>query len=60
MEDKVKLFYCNEMLVGFENGIFFVLILYEIKNIDVFEKEVFGFVVYIVCFKLKDFDSVLE
>lgn len=60
MEGKGKLFYCSEMLKGFENGMFFVFMFYEIENIDVFEWEVFGLVVYIVCFKLKEFDNVFE
>ncbi len=60
MEDKAKLLYRNEMPAGFENGTFFAPTLYEIKNIDVLEKEVFGPVVHIVRFKSKDLDSVLE
>jgi len=60
MEGKGKLLYRSEMPKGFENGTFFAPTLYEIENIDVLEREVFGPVVHIVRFKAKELDNVLE
>ena len=60
MEGKGKLLYRSEMPKGFENGTFFAPTLYEIENIDVLEREVFGPVVHIVRFKSKELDNVLE
>lgn len=60
MEGKGKLLYRNELPEGTENGTFFPPTLYQIDNLDVLEKEVFGPVVHLVRFKSKELDNVLE
>ena len=60
MEDKGTLLYRNEMPAGAEKGTFFAPTLYQIDNIQVLEKEVFGPVVHIIRFKSKELDNVLE
>jgi RHH-type proline utilization regulon transcriptional repressor/proline dehydrogenase/delta 1-pyrroline-5-carboxylate dehydrogenase len=60
MEGKGKLLYRNELPKGTENGTFFPPTLYQIDNLDVLEKEVFGPVVHLVRFKSKELDNVLE
>ena len=60
MEGKGKLLYRNDLPEGTENGTFFPPTLYQIDNLDVLEKEVFGPVVHLVRFKSKELDNVLE
>lgn len=43
-----------------EKGYFFPPTLYQIDNLSVLEKEVFGPCVHVVRYKAKDFDNVLE
>ena len=60
MEGKAKILHRNDIPAGVENGTYFAPTLYEIDNIDVLEKEVFGPVVHMVRFKSKNLDNVLE
>jgi RHH-type proline utilization regulon transcriptional repressor/proline dehydrogenase/delta 1-pyrroline-5-carboxylate dehydrogenase len=58
MEGKAKLIYKCEM--PSENGTFFAPHLFEIENIDVLEREVFGPCVHIIRFKGKNIDKVID
>ncbi|MCU7552997.1 bifunctional proline dehydrogenase/L-glutamate gamma-semialdehyde dehydrogenase PutA [Alteromonas sp. ASW11-19] len=59
MEGKGKLLYRADLPETANNGTYFPPTLYEIDNINVLEKEVFGPVVHIVRFKAKELDDVL-
>lgn len=41
-------------------GIFFVLCVYELKNFDQLYKEIFGLVLYVICWKGDQFDVVID
>ena len=60
MKERGKLLHQCPLPKDTENGTFFPPTLYEISDISVLEKEVFGPVVHIVRFKAKDIDNVVE
>lgn len=51
------LFYC---LLVFEIGLFVVLMLIKIDSIYDLQKEVFGFILYVVIFKFDDLNKVID
>ncbi|MFW8590715.1 bifunctional proline dehydrogenase/L-glutamate gamma-semialdehyde dehydrogenase PutA [Glaciecola sp. 2405UD65-10] len=59
MKDKGKLLYQCELSDDLD-GTYFAPRLYEIDNINVLEKEVFGPCVHVVRFKGKDLDKVID
>ncbi len=60
MEGKGKLLYRAALPDVADEGTYFPPTLYQIDNINVLEKEVFGPVVHIVRFKAKQLDDVLD
>ncbi|MBT82647.1 MAG: trifunctional transcriptional regulator/proline dehydrogenase/L-glutamate gamma-semialdehyde dehydrogenase [Alteromonadaceae bacterium] len=60
MQDKGKLLYQCEIPEGCTDGYFFPPTLYEIKSIDVLEREVFGPVIHIIRFKGKEIGEVVD
>lgn len=60
MKDKATVLYQCRMPHDCSKGTFFPPTLYEIKDIDVLKREVFGPVVHIVRFKGKDIEKVIE
>jgi RHH-type proline utilization regulon transcriptional repressor/proline dehydrogenase/delta 1-pyrroline-5-carboxylate dehydrogenase len=60
MSNKAKLLYQCSLPKETEKGNFFPPTLYEIDNIDVLKKEVFGPIVHVVRFKAKDIDNVVD
>ncbi|NMH60313.1 bifunctional proline dehydrogenase/L-glutamate gamma-semialdehyde dehydrogenase PutA [Alteromonas ponticola] len=60
MEDNGKLLYRAELPQDAKNGTFFPPTLYEIDNIDVLKREVFGPVIHIIRFKSKNLENVIN
>ncbi|MDP2700082.1 MAG: bifunctional proline dehydrogenase/L-glutamate gamma-semialdehyde dehydrogenase PutA [Thalassospira sp.] len=60
MTREAKLLYACEMLPESKDGTFFAPHCFEIPNLDVLEREVFGPIVHVVRYKAKDLDAVLN
>ncbi|NVJ50138.1 MAG: bifunctional proline dehydrogenase/L-glutamate gamma-semialdehyde dehydrogenase PutA [Gammaproteobacteria bacterium] len=60
MQQKATLLYQCECDNDNSHATFFAPRLYEIKNIDVLTREVFGPCVHVVRFKAKDIDNIIE
>jgi RHH-type transcriptional regulator, proline utilization regulon repressor / proline dehydrogenase / delta 1-pyrroline-5-carboxylate dehydrogenase len=60
MQDKAKLLYQCKVENTPENATFFAPRLYQIDNINVLQREVFGPCVHIIRFKAKDLNKVIE
>lgn len=60
MDCEVCLIVVVELFVEIVNGIFFVLCVYELKDLGQLQKEVFGLVLYVICWKGDQFDVVID
>lgn len=60
MQDKATLLFESTLGEAHKNGTFFAPRLYEIDNIDVLSREVFGPCVHVIRFKEKDLLKVIE
>lgn len=60
MRDKAKVLFESKLSEKHEAGFFFAPRLYEIDNIDVLSREVFGPCVHVIRYKEKDLHKVME
>ena len=60
MKDKAKLLFAPELTEQHANGTYFAPHLYEIDDINVLEREVFGPCIHVIRYKAKEIESLID